>query len=75
MVLSVFNEFVMTTPQTDFSKTKLFSNRLGLLFSWNFLPKSWFYVAINDYREQDEFGDLTHLYRIGAIKAKYLIYF
>lgn len=75
MTLSIFNEFVMNTPQTDFNKTELYSNRLGLLFSWNFLPKSWFYLAINDYQEQDEQGSLQPLYRIAAIKAKYLLYF
>jgi hypothetical protein len=75
MTLSIFNEFVMNTPQTDFSETELYSNRLGLLFSWNFLPKSWFYLAINDYQEQDEQGSLQPLYRIGAIKVKYLLYF
>ena len=75
MTLSIFNEFVMNTPEIDFSETELYSNRLGLLFSWNFLPKSWFYLAINDYHEQDEQGSLQPLYRIGAIKAKYLLYF
>jgi hypothetical protein len=46
-----------------------------MLFSWNFMPKSWFYFAVNDYRKQDDFGELQPEYTIGAIKAKYLIYF
>jgi hypothetical protein len=73
--LSIFNEIVTQMPGTDFDETELLSNRFGLLFSWNFLPKSWFYVALNDYREKGELGSLDPQYRIGAIKAKYLIYF
>ncbi|TET59497.1 MAG: hypothetical protein E3J47_08500 [Candidatus Stahlbacteria bacterium] len=73
--LTVFNELVTQMPGTDFGETELLSNRFGLLFSWNFLPKSWFYVALNDYREKGELGSLDPQYRIGAIKAKYLIYF
>jgi len=75
MGLEIFNEFVMETQGVNFSETKLLSNRLGLLFSWNFSPKSWLYIALNDHRVQDEAGGLQPLYRIGAIKAKYLIYF
>jgi hypothetical protein len=75
MSLTVFNEFVMSIPETDFGESELLSNRFGFLFSWNFLPKSWFYVALNDYREQDLTGSLQPTYRIGAIKAKYLLYF
>ena len=73
--LSIFSEFVMFTPNTDFNDTELSSMRTGLLFSWNFMPKSWLYIALNDYRAQDEFGDLQPSYQIGAIKAKYLVYF
>ncbi|NOR17198.1 hypothetical protein GQ543_05755 [candidate division WOR-3 bacterium] len=73
--LTVFNEIVTQMPGTDFNETELLSNRFGLLFSWNFLPKSWLYVALNDYREKGELGSLDPQYRIGAIKAKYLIYF
>jgi len=75
MSLSVFSELIMITPGTSFSQTELYSNRFGMLFSWNFMPKSWFYFAINDYHEQDDFGKLKPEYTIGAIKAKYLIYF
>ena len=73
--LGVFNEFAMGTPGTDFGSTKLLSNRAGLLFSWNFMPKSWLYVAFNDTREIDAAGDLRLVSSIGAIKAKYLMYF
>ncbi len=73
--IEVFSEFVMEIPCTDFGETELYSNRFGVLFSWRFLPKSWLYIALNDYHEQDEQGSLQPQYRIGAIKAKYLIYF
>jgi len=75
MELSIFNEFVMEIPEANFRETDLFSNRLGLLFSWNFKPKSWLYIALNDFREQDDDGNLQLGNRVGAIKAKYLIYF
>lgn len=75
MKLEIFNEFVMETPRTNFGETELLSNRLGLLFSWRFAPKSWLYIAVNDYREQNEDGNLQLENQIGAIKAKYLIYF
>ncbi|GAI82468.1 unnamed protein product [marine sediment metagenome] len=68
------SEFVMETPGTDFGETDLLSVRTGLLFSWNFSPKSWLYIALNDYREQDQ-GEIKPQYLIGAVKAKYLFYF
>jgi hypothetical protein len=73
MKLGIFSEFVMTG--NDFSDQRLYSIRPGLLFSWNFKPKSWFYIALNDYCQQNDQGKLEHQYLIGAIKAKYLIYF
>ncbi len=73
--LSFFTEIVLETPSTEFGETDFLSNRNGLLFSWNFRPKSWIYVALNDYREQDDYHVLKHQYLIGAVKAKYLIYF
>jgi len=75
ITFGIFNEFVMSTPETNFSDTDLISNRLGFLFSWNFQPKSWLYIAFNDYREQDEDGGLRLQSRIGAVKVKYLLYF
>ena len=74
MSLTLFNEFVLQTPEMDFDATELTSSRFGLLFSWNFLPKSWLYVALNDYRER-EAGEFRLQNRIGAVKAKYLMYF
>jgi hypothetical protein len=75
MNLEIFNEFVIEIPKTNFEKTELASNRIGLLLSWNFLPKSWFYIALNDYRERNEQDKLELQNLIGAIKAKYLLYF
>ncbi len=75
MKLRIFDEIVTQTPGTDFGELEYLWNRIGVLFSWNFLPKSWIYIALNDHREQDEYGDLSPSYQIGAVKAKYLIYF
>jgi hypothetical protein len=75
MTVSVFNEMVLSTPQTDVGATDLLSNRIGVFYSWNFLPKSWVYLALNDYRERDASGDLRLQSRVGAVKAKYLVYF
>jgi hypothetical protein len=56
----------------------------GLLFSYNFRPKSWIYLAINEVRdrsdEYDSFGSLlpTRLHvtdRASVFKIKYLFYF
>jgi hypothetical protein len=56
----------------------------GLLFSYNFLPKSWFYLAVNEERdrspEYDPFGAPLPLRmhttaRAAVIKVKYLHYF
>jgi len=57
---------------------------VGFLFSWNFLPKSWIYFALNDYRDRsNEYninGDLLpnrlHVTnRAAVLKIKYLYYF
>jgi len=56
----------------------------GLLFSYNFRPKSWLYFAVNEIRdrspEYDDFGNLQpgrlHLAdRAAVCKLKYLFYF
>ena len=74
MKIVLYSEFVMQTEGNNLKSTEIYSNRIGFLFSWNFLPKSWLYVAFNDYRENA--GVRLELQeRIGAIKAKYLIYF
>jgi hypothetical protein len=75
MSIRIFDEIVTQTPGTDFGELEYLWNRIGVLFSWNFKPKSWIYIALNDHREQDEFGDLQPSYQIGAVKVKYLVYF
>ena len=51
------------------------SGRNGLLFTWNFSAEPWLYVALNDYHARNGQPGLESQYRIGAIKAKYLLYF
>ncbi len=75
MTLTAFTEFVMLTPGTRLDSTELYSIRPAMLFSWNFRPKSWVYIALNDYQSQDSMGELQHRYTIGAVKIKYLLYF
>ena len=74
MSFNVYSELVMTTPETRFGETEVAANRLGFLFSWNFLPKSWLYVALNDYRV--DYGEGLELAdRVAAVKLRYLFYF
>jgi hypothetical protein len=73
--IRIRNEFVWYMPEGRFSDLEWLSNRWMLYFGWNFKPKSWIYIAINDYRVQDQNGNLSLQNRIGAIKVKYLIYF
>ena len=75
MSLSIFNQMVFETLETDFGETEQLSNRLVTLFAWNFKPKSWIYVALNDYQVANADGKLQLEDRIGEVKAKYLIYF
>jgi len=71
---NIYDNIVLATPETKFDSTRVASNRIGFLFSWNFLPKSWLYVALNDYRV--DFGKgLTLASRVGAVKLRYLFYF
>jgi hypothetical protein len=71
---NIYDNIVFATPETKFRDTKPVSNRVGFLFSWNFLPKSWLYVALNDYRVDLGQG-LTLASRVGAVKLRYLFYF
>jgi hypothetical protein len=56
----------------------------GFLFSWNFLPKSWVYLAVNEFRDRSDEYDLNNNLipnrmhttdRAGVFKIKYLYYF
>jgi len=66
------------------STDKLENVIIGLLFSYNFLPKSWIYFAVNEVRgRSDEYGPAGSLLparmhvadRAGVLKVKYLYYF
>jgi hypothetical protein len=57
---------------------------LGFLFSYNFLPKSWIYLAINEYQQRSDItdalgatspGPLAVTDRVGVLKVRYLYYF
>lgn len=85
--------FVSLTPFNDFKIYTYVDNLLtrssgrlerviaGLLFSYQFLPKSWVYLAINDARDRgDAFGTrqpvpLQVRDRAAVLKIKYLYYF
>jgi len=41
------------------------------LFSWNFLPKSWAYLAYNETRDNTE-GKMKLKTRIAVLKVRYL---
>lgn len=79
IAFNVYSELVFVTPETRFRDSEQYSNRLGFLFSWNFMPKSWLYVALNDYeRDRTLFEDENQLQlesRIAAVKLRYLFYF
>jgi hypothetical protein len=75
MTLTAFNEMVFLAPEARLESSEQLSNRMGALFSWNFAPKSWIYVALNDYQAQDTDGFMKPQYTISAVKAKYLLYF
>jgi len=56
----------------------------GFLFSWNFLPKSWIYFAINEFKDRSDEYDVNDnllpnrmhtIDRAGVFKVKYLYYF
>lgn len=66
------------------SSDKLEQVIFGFLFSYNFSPKSWIYLAINEIRDRsaefDLLGNITpsrmHVVdRVGVFKVKYLYYF
>jgi hypothetical protein len=75
MTLTIMDQIVMYMPEASFDSLEYTNNRLGLIFSWNFSPKSWFYIAVNDYRSEDIDQSLALRYQIAAVKVKYLIYF
>jgi len=47
----------------------------GFLVTYNYLPKSWIYLAINEVRERDDFATMRIADRAAVFKASYLYYF
>ena len=69
--IRVYSDFLLSR-----SSGKLDQMIVGFLFSYNFLPKSWLHLAINDIRLRDE----AHLplkisEQAGVLKLRYLYYF
>ncbi len=75
MNVTLFSEFVYYIPEADVNLAELASLRSGLLFAWNFKPKSWIYFALNDYRSENGSDQIEPRYEVGALKLKYLFYF
>jgi hypothetical protein len=66
----VYSDYVFVRS-TDRMENIIF----GFLVSYNFLPKSWIYFAINDTRNRDETAHMRVADRAGVFKVKYLYYF
>jgi hypothetical protein len=66
----VYSDYVFVRS-TDRMENIIF----GFLVSYNFLPKSWIYFAINDVRTRDEMAQMRVADRAGVLKVKYLYYF
>ncbi len=47
----------------------------GFLVAYNYSPKSWIYLAVNEIRERDDFGMMRIADRVAVLKASYLYYF
>ncbi len=66
------------------STKKLEQMIIGILFAYNFSPKSWIYLAVNEFRDRtpefDSFGNMLQerlhvVNRAAVLKLKYLYYF
>jgi hypothetical protein len=47
----------------------------GFLFAYNFSPKSWIYLALNEVQQRNSSANLAVKERAGVLKIKYLYYF
>jgi len=47
----------------------------GFLIAYNYSPKSWIYLAINEIREKDDYRRMRISDRVAVFKASYLYYF
>ena len=72
--ISIYNQTVLSWYPAEGRDFDLQNNRFGVVLSYNFRPKCWFYLALNDYRENIE-GHFSLVEQLGAIKIKYLLYF
>lgn len=73
--INVFSEFVIHTQPLNPEENNLRSCRQGLLFSWNFGPKTWFYVAYSSEYVKNTSAKLQLDNRITNLKLKYLFPF
>ncbi|RKX26144.1 MAG: hypothetical protein DRP47_08670, partial [Candidatus Zixiibacteriota bacterium] len=67
MMLKLYEE----TPFED--GVGVLSFRVGVSFSYNFFPKSWLYIAYNDYQLRRDDTNYHPLVRVFAVKIKHLI--
>ncbi len=47
----------------------------GFLIAYNYSPKSWLYLAVNEIRERDDLNIMRLSDRVAVLKASYLYYF
>lgn len=85
--LTPFNDFnVRMYADNVFLQSSQHLERVivGFLLSYNFLPKSWIYIAMNDFQDRSEQYNSANLPmpnrmhvvdRAGVVKIKYLYYF
>jgi hypothetical protein len=66
--LYVDNVFLQTSGKIEQSIA-------GFLVAYNYSPKSWIYLAINEIRERNDFGIMRIADRAAVLKASYLYYF
>jgi hypothetical protein len=57
------------------SSDQLEQTIFGFLISYNFSPKSWCYLALNEVRSRDDQQRMHITDRVGVVKVKYLYYF
>jgi len=74
LIVRLYTEHVLSIPKALVSKREWSSHRIGFLLSYNFRPKSWIYIALNDL-ENFEDGNYIQMERIFVFKVRYLFYF
>lgn len=74
MNLSVYAEPAFSTTSYGFSDANLARLVGGALFSWEFAPKSWFYMVYNHRFEDDGTGSMITTGSEIQAKVKYLLF-